>query len=52
MHAGVINVVYADGSVHSLSAGIQPAVWWSLCTPNGGEVVDANDVIDSDGEKK
>jgi prepilin-type N-terminal cleavage/methylation domain-containing protein/prepilin-type processing-associated H-X9-DG protein len=42
MHTGVMNAVFADGSVRSLSAGIQPSVWWSLCTPQGGEVVDSS----------
>jgi prepilin-type N-terminal cleavage/methylation domain-containing protein/prepilin-type processing-associated H-X9-DG protein len=42
MHTGVMNAVFADGSVHSLSATIQPQVWWTLCTPAGGEVVDGS----------
>jgi prepilin-type N-terminal cleavage/methylation domain-containing protein/prepilin-type processing-associated H-X9-DG protein len=39
MHTGVMNAAFADGSVHSLSASINPNVWWALCTPQGGEVV-------------
>jgi len=42
LHTGVMNAAFADGSVHSLSANIQPSVWWALCTPQGGEVVDAS----------
>lgn len=42
MHTGVLNAVFADGSVHSLSSSIQPSVWWALCTPQGGEVVDSS----------
>jgi hypothetical protein len=37
-----MNVVFADGSVHFLSVSMQPSVWWALCTPNGGEVVDVS----------
>jgi prepilin-type processing-associated H-X9-DG protein len=39
-HTGGINAVFADGSVHFLGSGLQPSIWWALCTPNGGEVVD------------
>jgi prepilin-type processing-associated H-X9-DG protein len=42
LHTQVMNAAFADGSVHSLSASIQPSVWWALCTPNGGEVVDSS----------
>jgi prepilin-type N-terminal cleavage/methylation domain-containing protein/prepilin-type processing-associated H-X9-DG protein len=42
MHSGVMNAVFADGSVHSLSSSIQPLVWWELCTPQGGEVIPGN----------
>jgi len=42
MHTGIMNAVFADGSVHALSASIQPSVWWALCTPQGGEVVNAS----------
>jgi len=41
-HSGGINAVFADGSVHFLSAGLQPSIWWALCTPNGGEVFDSS----------
>jgi prepilin-type processing-associated H-X9-DG protein len=42
MHTGVINVAFADGSVHSLSASISPSIWWALCTPQGGEVINGS----------
>jgi prepilin-type processing-associated H-X9-DG protein len=42
LHTGVMNVALADGSVRALSATIQPSVWWALCTPQGGEVVDGS----------
>ena len=29
-----------DGSTTMLSASIEPDVWWAMCTPKGGEVVD------------
>jgi len=42
MHTGVLNAVFGDGSVHSLSSSIQPSIWWALCTPQGGEVIDSS----------
>ncbi len=42
MHTGVMNAVFADGSVHALSSSIQPTVWWALCTPQGGEVINGS----------
>jgi prepilin-type N-terminal cleavage/methylation domain-containing protein/prepilin-type processing-associated H-X9-DG protein len=42
MHTGVMNALFADGSVHALSAGINPSTWWGLCTPQGGEVIDSS----------
>jgi prepilin-type processing-associated H-X9-DG protein len=41
-HTGGINAAFADGSVHFLSGSINPTVWWALCTPSGGEVIDAS----------
>jgi hypothetical protein len=34
-----MNVSMGDGSVRSLRADIEPALWWSLVTPAGGETV-------------
>ncbi len=42
LHTGVMNALFADGSVHLLSANIQPSTWWSLCTPEGGEVINGS----------
>ena len=38
-HPGGMNVCMADGSVHVISANINPKIWWALCTPNGAEVI-------------
>jgi prepilin-type N-terminal cleavage/methylation domain-containing protein len=38
-HSGGMNVGVGDGSVRFLSAGIDPNVWWAMCTANGGEVI-------------
>jgi len=38
-HSGGMNTAMADGSVHFLSASLDPNKWWALCTPAGGEVV-------------
>jgi prepilin-type N-terminal cleavage/methylation domain-containing protein/prepilin-type processing-associated H-X9-DG protein len=42
LHPGTMNALFADGSVRGISANIQPIVWWAICTPNGGEVVDTS----------
>src|SRR5205823_12687809 len=42
-HTGGANVVFADGSVHFLRAGIDIRVLARLITRAGGEVVSAND---------
>jgi prepilin-type N-terminal cleavage/methylation domain-containing protein/prepilin-type processing-associated H-X9-DG protein len=42
-HPGGANFVFADGSVHFLSAGINIRVLAALITRAGGEVVSAND---------
>jgi prepilin-type N-terminal cleavage/methylation domain-containing protein len=34
-----MNVCMADGSVHALSASIDPTIWWYLCTPSQGETI-------------
>ncbi len=41
-HTGGMNAGFADGSVHFLASSINGTVWWSLVTPNGGEVIDAS----------
>jgi prepilin-type processing-associated H-X9-DG protein len=38
-HTGGMQVSMADGSVHTLSPGIDGKVWWALCTPGGGEPI-------------
>ena len=38
-HPGVILGCLADGSVRTISQGIQPIIWWSALTPSGGEVL-------------
>jgi prepilin-type N-terminal cleavage/methylation domain-containing protein len=41
-HTGGMNTVFGDGSVHFLSGGLNPNIWWALCTPGGGEVIDGS----------
>lgn len=36
-HAGGMNVCFADGHVAFLPGGMDPAVWWAIQTPAGGE---------------
>jgi hypothetical protein len=36
-----LNVCMGDGSVRSLRADMEPALWWALVTPAGGETVDS-----------
>jgi type II secretory pathway pseudopilin PulG len=38
IHAEVINVGMADGSVHAISRTITPQTWYYLCTPAGNDV--------------
>jgi hypothetical protein len=38
-HAGGINLGLGDGSARFASAGLEPGLWWALCTPAGGEPV-------------
>lgn len=35
---GGLLTAFADGSVHTISPGVVPAVFWGLVTPDGGEV--------------
>jgi prepilin-type N-terminal cleavage/methylation domain-containing protein/prepilin-type processing-associated H-X9-DG protein len=37
-HAQGLNCLFADGSVHSISNGVNPQVWYGIQTRNGGEV--------------
>ncbi|WP_020474316.1 DUF1559 family PulG-like putative transporter [Zavarzinella formosa] len=37
LHTGGMNVGMGDGSSRFLRASLDANVWWSLCTPNGGE---------------
>jgi type II secretory pathway pseudopilin PulG len=41
-HAGGINAGLGDGSVQFLTTGIDPNVWWALCTPANGEPISGN----------
>jgi prepilin-type N-terminal cleavage/methylation domain-containing protein/prepilin-type processing-associated H-X9-DG protein len=41
-HTGGVNVVFADGSVHFLTASMTPAAFAALVTARGGEVNTAN----------
>jgi prepilin-type N-terminal cleavage/methylation domain-containing protein len=41
-HTGGMNTLWGDASVHFLSGGLNPLIWWALNTPAGGEVVDAS----------
>jgi prepilin-type N-terminal cleavage/methylation domain-containing protein/prepilin-type processing-associated H-X9-DG protein len=43
MHAGGLNVAFADGSVHFLKNNINPNIWWGLQTIRGSEIVAADD---------
>jgi prepilin-type N-terminal cleavage/methylation domain-containing protein len=38
-HRAGMLAAFADGSVRTLRAGISPAVFWSLITPSGGEII-------------
>ena len=43
LHTGGANFVFADGSVHGLSANTKVAVLQALATRDGGEAIDAED---------
>ena len=36
-HARGMNACFADGHVSFLPASMNPAVWWAIQTPAGGE---------------
>jgi prepilin-type processing-associated H-X9-DG protein len=42
-HTGVLNFLYCDGSVRTISTGINMTSFQSLCTIAGGEVTPTND---------
>jgi len=42
VNPGIIQVTFADGSVRAISNSIDPKVWKSMLTINGGEVFDLN----------
>jgi prepilin-type N-terminal cleavage/methylation domain-containing protein/prepilin-type processing-associated H-X9-DG protein len=41
-HTGVVNVLFGDGSVHSLTSSMSPLTWSYLVTCSGGEVNDSS----------
>lgn len=41
-HPGGLNMVFADGSVRFLKDTIDAAIWWSIQTMQGGEIVGAD----------
>jgi prepilin-type N-terminal cleavage/methylation domain-containing protein/prepilin-type processing-associated H-X9-DG protein len=43
MHSNGCNFLYADGGVHSIRQGIDPAVYRALSTYAGGEVISGSD---------
>lgn len=42
-HPGGMTVCFADGHAQTLSGSIDPNIWWALCTPNGGEIINSDD---------
>ena len=38
-HVGGLTVAFFDGSVRTISPRVSENVFWSLITPNGGEVI-------------
>ena len=41
-HPGIVNVVFADGSVHAIKNTIAINVWWALGTKANGEVISSD----------
>ncbi|CAN5360981.1 DUF1559 domain-containing protein [soil metagenome] len=39
-HAGGVNTLFGDGSVHYMRSGMGQAIWEALATRNGGEIAD------------
>ncbi len=42
-HTGTMNAGFADGSVRGLSTTLDSVTYWSVITPNGGEVASATE---------
>jgi hypothetical protein len=36
-HCGIVNHLYADGSVQAISTRIDPCAYWFMSTKNGGD---------------
>jgi prepilin-type N-terminal cleavage/methylation domain-containing protein/prepilin-type processing-associated H-X9-DG protein len=41
-HPGGVNVLLGDGSVRFVRDNIQPRIWYSLATPDGGEAISSD----------
>jgi prepilin-type N-terminal cleavage/methylation domain-containing protein/prepilin-type processing-associated H-X9-DG protein len=39
-HAGGVNVLFGDGSVHFITESVAPETWQALATRNGGEIIE------------
>jgi len=42
LHAGGVNVGFADGSVHFIKSSVSLPAWWGLGSRNGGEVISSD----------
>jgi prepilin-type N-terminal cleavage/methylation domain-containing protein/prepilin-type processing-associated H-X9-DG protein len=43
-HPGGVNVVFGDGSVRFVKSTVNQVAWYGIATPDGGEVVSANEL--------
>ena len=41
-HPGVVNVLFADGSVHAIKNSVAVNVWWALGTRANGEIISSD----------
>jgi prepilin-type N-terminal cleavage/methylation domain-containing protein/prepilin-type processing-associated H-X9-DG protein len=41
-HPGIVNVLFADGSVHAIKNAISPQIWWALGTRANNEVISSD----------
>ncbi len=41
-HPGIVNVLFADGSVHAIKNSIAVNIWWALGTRGNGEVISSD----------